>query len=217
VSRAFTEVDWTLVRTIADRLEWSYGWSEQAAQRLRFLLDVGFATGSRASELVGAKLRDVESDPHGEHWPHVKGKGRKKGTVALPPLAWNALSQYLLARRLPVTAARWQPDTPLVGNMDEDAAGAISSARLWAGLHRFFLQTAELVAEELPPLADKLCRASAHWMRHTHATFALAHGAELTALRDNLRHASISTTSVYLHGDDVKRARQMSEAFRSRK
>jgi hypothetical protein len=31
-------------------------------------------------------------------------------------------------------------------------------------------------------------------------------GAELTTVRDNLRHASISTTSIYLHGDEVKRA-----------
>lgn len=43
-------------------------------------------------------------------------------------------------------------------------------------------------------------------MRHTHATHALARGAELTSVRDNLRHASIATTSIYLHGDDLKRA-----------
>jgi site-specific recombinase XerD len=214
-SRAFTDGEWTLVRTIADGLEWSYGWSVPAAQRLRFLLDVGFATGLRASELVGAKLRDVETDPRGEYWIHVKGKGRKSGKVALPPLAWNALSQYLLARGLPVTPARWQLDTPLIGNLDEDTAGAISSVRLWAVLRRFFLQAAELIEADHPPLADKLRRASTHWMRHTHATYALAHGAELTTVRDNLRHASISTTSIYLHSDDTKRARQMAGAFGS--
>jgi integrase len=37
-------------------------------------------------------------------------------------------------------------------------------------------------------------------MRHTHATHALARGAELTTVRDNLRHASIATTSIYLQG-----------------
>jgi len=42
---------------------------------------------------------------------------------------------------------------------------------------------------------------------------ALARGAELTTVRDNLRHASIATTSIYLHGDEVKRARQLGEAF----
>ena len=53
-------------------------------------------------------------------------------------------------------------------------------------------------------------------MRHTHATHALARETELTTVRDNLRHASISTTSIYLHGDEVKRARQMGEAFLAR-
>ncbi len=32
-------------------------------------------------------------------------------------------------------------------------------------------------------------------------------------VRDNLRHASISTTSTYLHGDEVKRAGQFDLAF----
>jgi site-specific recombinase XerD len=41
----------------------------------------------------------------------------------------------------------------------------------------------------------------------------LANGVELTAVRDNLRHASVSTTSVYLHSDDVKRAKQLGMAF----
>ncbi|WP_277183249.1 phage integrase family protein [Caballeronia sp. BR00000012568055] len=212
-SRAFTEGEWALVRTIADGLEWSYGWSVPAAQRLRFLLDVGFVTGLRASELVGAKLRDVETNSRGEHWLNVTGKGRKRGKVALPPSAWNALSQYLVARGLPVTQARWKPDTPLVASLDNDVAGGISGVRLWAVLRRFFLQASKLLDEDHPVLANKLHRASPHWMRHTHATYALEHGAELMTVRDNLRHASISTTSIYLHGDDAKRARQIAKAF----
>lgn len=52
-------------------------------------------------------------------------------------------------------------------------------------------------------------------MRHTHASHALARGAELIMVRDNLRHSSISTTSTYLHSDEVQRARQFDQAFRS--
>jgi len=44
----------------------------------------------------------------------------------------------------------------------------------------------------------------------------LARGAGLTSVRDNLRHASIATTSIYLHGDDLKRAKQMGSAFLAR-
>jgi site-specific recombinase XerD len=80
-------------------------------------------------------------------------------------------------------------------------------------MRRFFAQVAEAIEVEAPATAQKLKRASLHWMRHTHATHALARGAELTTVRDNLRHASISTTSIYLHSDEVKRARQMDAAF----
>ncbi len=40
-----------------------------------------------------------------------------------------------------------------------------------------------------------------------HARHALARGAELITVRDNLRHASISMTSTYLSSDEVERAR----------
>ena len=53
-------------------------------------------------------------------------------------------------------------------------------------------------------------------MRHTRATHALARGAELTTVCDNLRHASLSTTSIYLHTDEAKRAKQLGAAFAQR-
>jgi site-specific recombinase XerD len=80
-------------------------------------------------------------------------------------------------------------------------------------MRRFFHLAAEQLNGFSPGTADKLRQASPHWMRHTHATHALAHGAELVTVRDNLRHASISTTSVYLHSDDVKRSVQLNGAF----
>jgi site-specific recombinase XerD len=99
--------------------------------------------------------------------------------------------------------------------MDSDAA--ISSVRLWTVMRHFFLLAAKAIEADHAPLAGKLRRASPHWMRHTHATHALGRGAELTTVRDNLRHASVSTTSIYLHSDEVKRARQIGDAFSGRK
>ncbi|AET95177.1 integrase (plasmid) [Burkholderia sp. SFA1] len=212
-SHAFTDGEWALVRAIADGLEWSNGWAIPAAQRLRFLLDFGYATGLRASELVGATLGGVETDARGDHWLRVNGKGKKLARVALPPLAWDALARYLAERGLPVVPVHWQPKTPIIGSLDTDRGTAISSVRLWMIMRRFFLLSADSIEADHAPLADKLRRASPHWMRHTHATHALGSGAELTAVRDNLRHASVSTTSIYLHSDEVKRARQMANAF----
>jgi site-specific recombinase XerD len=77
---------------------------------------------------------------------------------------------------------------------------------------------ANAMQDKRPTAVEKLRRASPHWMHHTHASHALARGAELklTMVRDNLRHASISTTSTYLHSDEVQRARQFDQAFTAR-
>ena len=216
-TRGFTEGEWLLLRAIADGLEWSYGWSEPAAQRLRFLLDFGYATGLRASEFVSAVLRDVRADERGDQWLHLIGKGGKPGKVALPPLARSALDQYLLQRQLPVTREHWNPATPIIASIGANEDAGIAGPRLWRVMRRFFLKAADVLQDNHPPLAEKLRRASPHWMRHSHATHALARGAELTSVRDNLRHASIATTSMYLHGDEIRRARQMGQAFATRK
>ena len=231
ISHTFTSGEWQLIRSIADGLEWSYGWQEKAAQRLRFILDFAYATGLRASELVGATLGAIEKDSRGDYWLHVMGKGQKIGKVVLPPMAKLALEQYLVARELPTTPRYWKADAPLIGSLQKNQSNTsenknegkdqskhtagITCARLRKLLERFFETVATTVESEQPALAAKVRLATPHWMRHTHATHSLAKGVDLTTVRDNLRHASIATTSIYLHGDDIKRAKQMREAFRT--
>lgn len=210
-TRVFSEGEWKLLRTVADGLEWSYGWQPGAAQRLRFVIDFSYSTGLRAGELVRATLGSIEVDAHGDHWLHVVGKGSKSGKVVLPGMAREVLDRQLAQRGLPVTPAKWNPATPLLGSLDGEAG--ITSKRLWAIVKRFFATAADVLAEANPALAEKLRRATPHWTRHTHATHALQRGAELTTVRDNLRHSSLATTSMYLHSDDVRRAKQIGGAF----
>jgi site-specific recombinase XerD len=212
--RVFSEGEWSIIRAVANGLEWSYGWKLAAAQRLRFVLDFTYATGLRSSEFVGATLGQIETDAQGDHWLKLVGKGSKAGKVALPPLARVALDHYLMQRGVPTTPAMWKSSTPLIADLQTgNGQDRITSTRLWNVTKRFFVTTADVIEAESPKTAEKLRRASPHWMRHTHATHALARGAELTTVRDNLRHASVSTTSVYLHTDQAKRARQMRDAF----
>lgn len=210
-SRAFTEGEWRLVRTLAEGLEWSHQWTDNAATRLRFLLDFGYATGLRASELVGVTLGGIEIGPRGERWLHLVGKGDRPGKVALPSMASQALDQYLVSRGLPVTPARWDRNSPILAHLEDGSP--ITTPRLRAVLRRFLTLAAGEIESDHPPLADKLRRATPHWLRHTHATHALAQGASLITVRDNLRHASITTTSRYLHDDDVQRADQLEKVF----
>lgn len=43
-------------------------------------------------------------------------------------------------------------------------------------MRRFFLLVAKVIEDDNPALSEKLRHASPHWMRHTHATHALARG-----------------------------------------
>ncbi|MDR6499009.1 site-specific recombinase XerD [Burkholderia ambifaria] len=216
--RALTGREWKIVRAAADQLERT-GWTAPAAERLRFVLDFGYATGLRAQELVAATLGDITADARGALWLQVTGKGAKSGRVALPPLARDALRRTLKARGLPVRRTRWHPTAPLVAALSVEQRTTrpngvgISSARLRQVLGEFFRETAGRANTRHPALAEKLRHASPHWLRHTHATHALDTGVELVVVRDNLRHASVATTSTYLHGEEAKRARQVSAAF----
>jgi integrase len=70
---------------------------------------------------------------------------------------------------------------------------------------------------EQPELAgtagSQPCRDADFRIEGSAGTHALNSGAELTTVRDNLRHSSITTTSMYLHADDAWRAKQIAEAF----
>ncbi|WP_321927589.1 phage integrase family protein [Paraburkholderia guartelaensis] len=223
-ARALDDREWKTVRAFARKLE-RHGWTAPAAQRLRFVLDFGYATGLRANEFVAATLGDIEVETRGTWWLNVTGKGTKPGRVALPPLARDALRSYLKSRGLPVTRPRWDPSTPLVGTLDRReqtarrgtlegaTARGISTTRLRQTMGEFFREAAEHVKARNPGLAARLQHVSPHWLRHTHATHALNAGVELVAVRDNLRHASIATTSTYLHGNDRRRAHQVCAAF----
>jgi site-specific recombinase XerD len=214
ISHAFTDGEWSLVRTIANDLEVKHGWEDEAAHRARFLLDFSYSTGLRPGELVSLTLGQIELDPGGDWWVNVIGKGAKEGKVALPPLGLSALGRYLDRRGVTMEPQRWKTSVPVVATLKGEEG--ISPTRLWAIMHRTF-ETVAAACDSLQrpqeALAAKLRKASPHWMRHTHASHALSKGADLMSVRDNLRHASIATTSIYLRADEVKRARQMGEVF----
>lgn len=68
------------------------------------------------------------------------------------------------------------------------------------------MQAANAIEAHQPMAVEKLRRATQHGMRHSQAGHALACGVELTAVRDDLCHASIAT---YLRGNEIQRVRQM--------
>ena len=161
-THVFDDGEWSLLRTVADALEWSYGWKPAAAQRLHFVLDFAYATGLRASELIGATLGAIETDSCGAQWLHLVGKGSKAGKVVQPPLPRAALHSYLAQRGVPTTPAQQNPNARLIGSLDSQGEGGITVARLWTVMRGFFRQAADVLQSRNHVVAEKLRRASPH-------------------------------------------------------
>jgi integrase/recombinase XerD len=149
------------------------------AQRPRdhVLLHLLYTGGLRVSEACRLRWRNLS--PRGEAGQiTVMGKGGRTRAVALPPELWTALNQLRkgAGNESPVFASK--------------SGQPLDRGRVWVILRR--------VAEKAG-VADKTPQISPHWLRHAHASHALDRGAPLSLVRDTLGHASISTTSAYLH------------------
>ena len=89
--------------------------------------------------------------------------------------------------------------------------GCLTPTAVYLIVKDVFTQAAEALAESDPVTAAVLRRASTHWLRHASASHQADSGTDLRNIQKNLRHASIETTSVYLHTTDDARHRDTTE------
>jgi hypothetical protein len=53
--------------------------------------------------------------------------------------------------------------------------------------------------------AERFTKASTHWMRHSHASHAIASGMPIETAQQTLGHASLATTTVYVTTEKCRR------------
>ena len=147
--------------------------------RDRALLELLYATGIRAGELVQIDMSDI--DPQ-SRFVGVTGKGSKERLVPFGKHASRALMAYA-RRRLEL----------LKGGFSEQA---LFLNRLGTRLTARSVQ--RIVAKYIKKCAISR-RISPHALRHTFATHLLDAGADLRSIQELLGHVSISTTQRYTH------------------
>jgi len=135
-----------------------------------------YLSGLRVSEAVSLRWGDLQPREDGAFWLTVaSGKGSKTRTLLLPATLWERLGP--LRRDGP--DAFVFPARQGEGHMTTYAAWRIvREAARQAGLSR--------------PV-------SPHWLRHAHASHALERGCPVSVLQADLGHASLNTTSRYVH------------------
>ncbi|MGH1425219.1 MAG: site-specific tyrosine recombinase XerD [Pseudooceanicola sp.] len=155
------------------------------------LLEVLYATGMRATELVSLPVTAVRGDPR---MLLIRGKGDKERMVPLSPPARDALRVWLDLRDAAEDAAKAKGIAP---------SRFVFASRGKLGhltRNRFYLLIKEIaVAAGISP--DKV---TPHTLRHAFATHLLEGGADLRAIQTLLGHADLATTEIYTHVLDAR-------------
>jgi integrase/recombinase XerD len=187
--------------------------------RVRWLFTLLYLGGLRITEVSANTMGQFFSrrDRAGRDrwWLEVTGKGSRERLVPATAEMMAELARY---RRQHELAALPSPGetTPLVLPV-----GQIRKPLTRAALHRIVKDVFGAAAAFLRARddgnnerANRLEHASAHWLRHSAGSHMADQQVDLRLVRDNLGHASLTTTSQYLHVDDDRRHRETEEKHR---
>ena len=187
--------------------------------RVRWLFTLFYLGGLRITE-VGENTMGrffCRRDANGEDrwWLEVLGKGGNERLVPATAEMMAELSAYRRERGLPALPSQGE-DTPLVLPIGQSLK-PLTRAALHRIVKKVFSGAADALrarGETHAPQANQLEQASAHWLRHSAGSHMADQQVDLRLVRDNLGHASLTTTSQYLHVDDDRRHRETDEKHR---
>jgi len=140
--------------------------------RDRALLELAYAAGLRAEELVNLDVGNLDADAEEVR---VEGKGGRTRVVPVGEHAWRALERYLARGRTVLNTG--ESDALFLSKTGKRLS--TSDVR-----RRLRLQT-------------RRAGVSPHTLRHSFATHLLEGGADLRTIQELLGHSSISTTQTY--------------------
>lgn len=152
--------------------------------RDRAILEVMYATGARASEVVTLRLKDVHLE---FRYLRCFGKGNKERIVPVAKESVEAVQRYLDGGRPALDA----PESPPLLFLSR-TGGRLRRESLWR------------IVKKYVRIAGVSPRVSPHTLRHTFATHLLEGGADLRSVQEMLGHADVSTTQIYTHVDRAR-------------
>jgi integrase/recombinase XerD len=145
--------------------------------------------GIRLSELVNISINDIKFD---EAKMTVIGKGNKERTIYLNNSCMKVIKDYLSVR-------------PKEG-IKTDKHNSKDALFLSERKERISNRTVQIIVKnELRKAGLDTKKYSVHKLRHTAATLMYQYGnVDIRALQELLGHASISTTEIYTHVDNIQ-------------
>jgi integrase/recombinase XerD len=209
VNRFLPMEHWDVVKATIQAMPVNTDRERLQAARCRWLFSLLYVGGLRVSEVCSTTMGGLFSrrgtDGHERWWMEVTGKGSK---TRLVPITGELMTELVTYRKacglcqLPLQGENTPLVIPIIGSSKPMARSGIHEV-----VKSVFRGSAARLRQQGPEFeaaATHIEQASTHWMRHTAGSH-LSEKADLTVVRDNLGHANISTTSIYLHSEEDAR------------
>jgi site-specific recombinase XerD len=213
ITRYLTNDLWITVKTTIESLPRNTPRDQAHYHRIRWLFSLLYLCGLRISEVTRNTMGNFSHriNPGGQEywWLEITGKGNKTRLVPATSELLAELTYYRQSRNLPPLPQSGE-STPLllpIGNQ----LRPLTRAAIHLIIKTIFMRAAEqlrVAKPEQTEQAKQLERASAHWLRHTAGSRMADGNLDLRHIRDNLGHATLGTTSHYLHTEDDVRHRE---------
>ncbi len=142
------------------------------------MLELLYATGLRASELIGLNVEDVNLSAG---FIRCRSRGRER-IIPLYAGAVKALQGYLYGARERIVADAGEE--ALFVNMNGER---MTRQGFWK-IIKYYQEKAEITKDITP-----------HMLRHSFAAHLLENGADLRSIQEMLGHADIASTQIYTH------------------
>lgn len=153
--------------------------TDDMAIRDQAVLELLFATGLRASEIISLKLNQISMD---EKEIRLIGKGNKERIVHFNDASKEALSLYLTKKRRILVLEKKEDD------------GTVFLNRKGNPLTK---KSLEYLVTDSAKKANFPLKVYPHMFRHSFATELVNNGADLRVVQELMGHASVSTTAIY--------------------
>jgi integrase/recombinase XerD len=150
----------------------------EKCDRNRVILLLLYSSGLRVSELCQLTWKDLKSRGDSGQVT-VLGKGGKTRTVLLPAAVWNEIMH--------LRGDAHSGDAVFCSREGDDKGRYLDRTQVY----RIVAAAAKRAGIEQG--------VSPHWLRHSHASHSLEHGAPIHLVQATLGHSDITTTSRYLH------------------
>ena len=155
----------------------------------------------------------TDSEGHSRWWLEITGKGEKTRLVPVSEELMEELARYRVFYQLPPIPPPGEQHPLILTVNGKDKP--LTRAAIHTLIKEVFRRTSARLSDQgKPEAASHILQASAHWLRHTAGSRMADAQLDLRHIRDNLGHASLNTTSIYLHSADDVRHQNTEEKHR---